>query len=168
VPDLEERVAALEAAPGPAADFTLLPLRPDEIRQLLSECVAVVKPGETLVIRGRDWTPVQLREIQQAMDDMYQHGTVPFRALAVPGDELGVTLEPQFMQHTRVEPIDGHGVLTIRLTHEPTNISVVARDRPEGISKLRRALADRARRDYDLQETQRRRERKTEGTPGAP
>jgi hypothetical protein len=66
------------------------PLTPGEIRQLLRECVTVVKPGETLVIRGRDWTPNQVREIQQVMDAMHEDGQIPFRALATFGDELGV------------------------------------------------------------------------------
>ena len=65
-------------------------LTPDEIRALLRECVTVVKPGETLVIRGRDWTPNQVREIQQVMDAMHEDGHVPFKALAVFGDELAV------------------------------------------------------------------------------
>ena len=66
------------------------PLSPDEIRQLLRECVTVVKPRETLVVRGTNWTPAQTREIQQAMDEMYELGIVQFKALAVFGDELGV------------------------------------------------------------------------------
>ncbi len=122
-PSLEERVAALEArmdlsaipsswpelseaekagfieAIGEAKarnQYRLLnaPLNPDEIRQLLRECVTIVKPGETLVICGRDWTPNQLHEIQQRMDAMHEDGIVPFRALAVPGDELGVAEAP--------------------------------------------------------------------------
>ena len=196
MPDLEERVAALEAAMDLSAipsswpelteaekagfieaigeakarnQYRLLnaPLSPDEIRQLLSECVTVVKPGETLVVRGQNWTPPQVRGIQQAMDDMYQYGSVPFRALAVPGDELGTALEPEFMAHTRMEPIDGNLVLMVRLTHEPTGVTVAARDRTEGVHKLRKALADRFRRQYDLQEAERRRQRKpAEEVPG--
>ena len=70
------------------------PLTEDEIRQLLSECVTVVKPGETLVVRGANWTPEKLREIQECMDVMHRKGIVPFKALAVPGDELGVAEAP--------------------------------------------------------------------------
>src|ERR1017187_9594981 len=85
--DIEERVAALEEC----IRFPLrMHLSPDEIRQLLRECVTVVKPGETLVVRGTNWTPSQTREIQQAMDEMHELGIVPFKALAVFGDELGV------------------------------------------------------------------------------
>ena len=75
--------------------------------------------------------------------------------------------EPDFMTRTTTEPLDGAGLtgaggnLTIRLVHQPTGIEIVARDRAEGIAKLRKALAGRARRDYDLQEAERRRQRKT-------
>jgi hypothetical protein len=125
-------------------------LSPEQIRRLLRECVTVVKPGETLVIRGRDWTPSQLREIQQAMDDMYQLGQVSFRALAVPGDELGTALEPEFMAETRVEPVDGSSLLIVRLTHLPTGISVDASSRAEAIVKLGRAIERRALREAGL------------------
>ena len=86
-PGLEERVAALEEAirfPLQTAYFPPMsdeetarfreelekaarqpyrilssppPLTPDQVRYLLRECVTVVKPGETLMIRGADWTP---------------------------------------------------------------------------------------------------------------
>jgi hypothetical protein len=75
-------------APEPPA------LSPAQVRYLLRECVTVVKPGETLVIRGTNWTPNQVREIQQCMDIMHEEGIVAFKGLAVPGDELGVA-EPQ-------------------------------------------------------------------------
>ena len=91
VPDLEQRVAALEAALGPAADFSLLPLRPDEVRQLLRECVTVVKPGETLVIRDRNWIPSQVNEIQRWMDDEHESGRISFKVLALIGEEMAVT-----------------------------------------------------------------------------
>jgi hypothetical protein len=125
MPDLEGRVAALEAT--------------------------VAMLTRKLVASG----DITLNDARAA------HGLPPFREPWADG-------EPTFMQHVKAEPLDGHGPLTIRLTHEPAGITIAARDRAEGICKLRKALADRARRDYDLQETQRRRERKTEGTPGAP
>jgi hypothetical protein len=67
--------------------------------------------------------------------------------------------EPDFMAQTRTEEFYGP-ILTVRLTHEPTGVTVVARDRAEGVYKLRKALAARARREYDLQEAERRRQRK--------
>ena len=93
--ELKEQIAALQQEP-----FTHRvippppPLTPEQIRQLLSECVTVVKPGETLVIRGRDWTPNQVREIQQVMDALHEEGRIPFKALAIFGDELAVTEQP--------------------------------------------------------------------------
>jgi hypothetical protein len=89
-------------------DVTMqLPLSPDEIRQLLRECVTVVKPGETLIVRGTNWTPGQTRVIQQVMDEMHELGIVPFKALAVFGDELGVA-EPaphvEFAMHFDGDP----------------------------------------------------------------
>ena len=68
--------------------------------------------------------------------------------------------EPEFMSRVRVEPVHASSVLTVSLTHEPTAVTVVARDRAEGVYKLRKALAARARREYDLQEQQRRAGRK--------
>jgi hypothetical protein len=119
-PALEERVAALEAAlaPQPAewtdeqiAEFQrewdkvkdgparFLPppplLGPDEVRALLRECVTVVKPGETLVVRAYPNTsPAQLRELQQAADVMCEARGLPFRVLVVYGEELTV-VEPE-------------------------------------------------------------------------
>jgi hypothetical protein len=124
MPDLEQRVAALEAAilhPPVIAespplsdedaarfkeefdvamrDFRHQPprslpssptLTSGQIRYLVRECVTVVKPGETLIIRDRNWTPNQIREIQQRMNDEYQSGRIGFKVLAVFGEELGV------------------------------------------------------------------------------
>jgi len=89
--ELRESLAeALKLGPPPR----LIPpeplLSPAQVRYLLRQCVTVVKPGETLVIRGRDWTPNQVREIQDWMDAMHEDGTIGFKVLAVIGDELGV------------------------------------------------------------------------------
>jgi protein subunit release factor A len=67
--------------------------------------------------------------------------------------------EPDFMQHVREEPLGGD-VLTVRLTHEPTGVTVAARDRAEGVFRLQKALAGKARREYDLQEAEREQQRK--------
>ena len=67
------------------------PLGEDEIRQLLRECVTVVKPGETLILRcGREWTPQQMREIQDMVDATAEWRGLGFKVLVVPADELGV------------------------------------------------------------------------------
>jgi ribosomal protein L16 Arg81 hydroxylase len=65
-------------------------LTPEQVRYLLRECVTVVKPDETLVIRGRDWTPMQVCEVQEWMDREHESGRISFRVLAVIGDELAV------------------------------------------------------------------------------
>lgn len=66
-------------------------LTEDEIRSLLRECVTVVKPGETLIIRGnRNWTPLQLREVQEWLDREPEWRGLAFKILVVPGEELGV------------------------------------------------------------------------------
>lgn len=57
---------------------------------------AVVKPGETLVIRHSQWTPEQAEQYQQWMDYQHDHGKIPFRALVVIGEELGVVRPDPF------------------------------------------------------------------------
>lgn len=134
---LEERVAALEAmasAPFAPPDMTeeqvreferewpealrraqklhvlpaRQPLTQDEVRQLLAECVTVVKPGETLILRcGRDWTPMQVREIQDSVDAVTEWRDLGFRVLVVPADELGVAAAEVFHQ----APAGGGGLM---------------------------------------------------------
>jgi hypothetical protein len=66
-------------------------LGPDELRRLLRECVTVVGPGETLVVRAYDYmTPRQVRELQAAADAMCEYRHLPFSVIVVPGEELGV------------------------------------------------------------------------------
>ena len=48
----------------------------------------VVKPGETLVIRSRDWTVDQAAQYQGYLTAFYDG--LPFRVLVVIGDELAV------------------------------------------------------------------------------
>jgi hypothetical protein len=69
----------------PREQFTL-----DEIRQLLRECVTVVKPGEALAVRMAGLTPQQHREYQQAVTDWHERGDLPFQVFIFIGDELGV------------------------------------------------------------------------------
>ena len=62
------------------------PLTKDEVRQLLRECVTVVKPGEILVLQpGADCTPNQLREIQQMTDWWLGENAPKIKVLVVPG-----------------------------------------------------------------------------------
>ena len=70
-------------------------LSEDEIRQLLRECVTVVKPGETLIIRAHDWwTPSHVYEVQQVLNGLRDEWGLPWRAIIVPGAELGVAEAP--------------------------------------------------------------------------
>jgi len=68
-------------------------LAPEEMRSLLRECVTVVAPGETLVLRlSESFTPFQAREWQDALNAGWDGGDPfwPFRVLVVIGEELGV------------------------------------------------------------------------------
>lgn len=70
--------------PGPV-------LTPETAKALLSECVTVVSPGETLVIRVPEgWTSRQADEYQEYADAATDSGRIPFRVLVVIGAELGV------------------------------------------------------------------------------
>lgn len=66
-------------------------LSEDEVRQLLRECVTVVKPRETLIVRAQpDWSPNQCREVQDMLTATIGYWNLGFCALVVPGAELGV------------------------------------------------------------------------------
>ena len=68
-------------------------LTADEMRSLLRECVTVVAPGETLVLRlSESSTPSQAREWQEALNAGWDEGdpVFPFRVLVVIGEGLGV------------------------------------------------------------------------------
>ena len=69
--------------PGPV-------LTREVVEAAVRECVAVVKPGETLVIRCRDWTPEQAEQCMEYFGYMAEAGEIPFRPLVVIGDELAV------------------------------------------------------------------------------
>src|ERR1039457_1915326 len=81
-PSLEERVTALEEC----IRFPLrMHLSPDEIRQLLRECVTVVKPGETLVVRvPLTWTPDDVNRYSRTIGELNEALDLPFRTLVVP------------------------------------------------------------------------------------
>jgi hypothetical protein len=65
-------------------------MRTSLVRALLSECVTVVKPGETLVIRVTGWTPEQADLYQEYLDATAAAIGAGFRVLVVIGDELGI------------------------------------------------------------------------------
>jgi hypothetical protein len=60
-----------------------------EIRALLAHTALVIKPGETLIIRVKDWRPDQVREYQEALDGATEHLGWP-KAIVIAGDELAV------------------------------------------------------------------------------
>jgi hypothetical protein len=80
------------------SDMVRAPLPPrflteDQVRQLLSECITVVKPGETLVLRVPWGTPPNhIRELHEALNLSGPAGEpyLPFQTVVVPGDELAV------------------------------------------------------------------------------
>ena len=68
-------------------------LTKDEVRQLLRECVIVVKPGETLIIRAyENWTPNQIRELQDSLNAAAGWRDLGFKVLVVPGADFAVAL----------------------------------------------------------------------------
>ena len=97
-PLTEAQEAGLRESLAEAAKLGPLPYRvvpppqsPDEIRQFLRECVTVVKPGETLILRV-PWTtlPTQVRELQVVLDETTAWLELPFKAIVLPGDELAI------------------------------------------------------------------------------
>ena len=84
----EAALAALDADTGP--DLT-----PEQVRQLLRECVTVVKPGETLIIRvPLTWTPTMVSDYNTTIQDVHEMMELPFRAMVVPAEGLAVA-EPE-------------------------------------------------------------------------
>jgi hypothetical protein len=70
-------------------------LTPETARELLRECVTIVKPGETLVIRAADsWTAMQVRELQDVADMMAEDRNLGFAILCLPGEEFAVATAP--------------------------------------------------------------------------
>jgi hypothetical protein len=66
------------------------PLSPDEIRSLLRECVTVVKPGETLIVRvPTDWTMAQVDQYVALCDKALERGGYAFRIVVLPAEGLG-------------------------------------------------------------------------------
>jgi hypothetical protein len=98
-PLTEAEEAEFKVALGEAAKLPLPlrimpeppPLSPDEIRQLLRECITVVKPGETLIVRvPLTWTPDQVNRYSRIISDANEALELPFRTLVVPAGELSV------------------------------------------------------------------------------
>ena len=87
----------------PVPDATLTP---DEIRQLLRECVTVVKPGETLIIRvPMDTHTYQIHEYQERADTVLADHGNPFRVFVLPAEELGVAEAGKVTVTHKVAPL---------------------------------------------------------------
>ena len=107
--------------------MTAPPFTPDEMSAWLRENVTVVKPGETLVIRVTDLSPMQMREYQAICNVNYDEGFLPFRCLIVHGDELGVaSAESESSFNIRIaaavtSPEVQKAIRTLVLQHARTN-----------------------------------------------
>ena len=88
--EFQERWNAAAAAPPKPVWLGSRSLTADEMRQLLRECVTVVKPGETLVLRTASMNPERVGQYQRWLDVMHDAGHLPFRAVVVYGDSLGI------------------------------------------------------------------------------
>jgi hypothetical protein len=70
-------------------------LDPEMVRQLLRECVTVVKPGEVLFLRcPADFTPTHIRDLQEAVSEWLEYNALEVRVLAVPWVEMAVAEAP--------------------------------------------------------------------------
>ena len=66
-------------------------LTPETARELLRECVTVVRPGEVLVIRTSDgWTAEQVGEVQQYANWWLGYRGLDVSILFLPGEEFAV------------------------------------------------------------------------------
>jgi hypothetical protein len=55
------------------------------------ECITVVQPGETLVVRvPGDWTPRMMVEYQDYADAATESGYIPFKVLVVIGEQVAI------------------------------------------------------------------------------
>jgi hypothetical protein len=66
-------------------------LTPEAARELLRECVTIVKPGEVLVIRTPDdWTAMQVEDCQESIDEGLKYRQLDVAVLFLPGEEFAV------------------------------------------------------------------------------
>jgi hypothetical protein len=66
-------------------------LSADEVRDLLRECVTVVKPGETLIIRLPADSPEEtVSYYRDRIQAAREHYRLPFQVVVVAADGLGV------------------------------------------------------------------------------
>jgi hypothetical protein len=92
--DLREALDAL-GRDGKPFQYHVIPprplLTPETARELLRECVTVVKPGETLIVRANwEWTPAQVRDVQEYADTVSGYREIGVKILFLPGEEFAV------------------------------------------------------------------------------
>jgi hypothetical protein len=83
---------------------------------------AVVKPGETLVIRVRDWTPTQVDMYQEYLENRHAGGEIPFRPIVVIGDELAI-VKPETEAPASLPGLPTHAVVEIEWAHGGAPVS---------------------------------------------
>lgn len=137
---------------GKPFEYRVLPphplLTPETARALLRECVTVVRPGETLIVRAHEhWTPQQVRELQDYADTVTEYRDLGVKILFVPGEEFAVAQpkpEPlAFPGDVRVDVFrDGTAAASFRLTHLPTGLTAEGPTRDAAADILSRKLAE--------------------------
>lgn len=66
-------------------------LDPETVRQLLRECVTVVKPGEVLFFTCPEhFTPSHVRDIQELLNWWLEHNAPDVRVMVLPHGEMAV------------------------------------------------------------------------------
>jgi hypothetical protein len=87
---------------GEHEEIEWLPPGPSVIRDMLSGCVTVIRPGETLAVRARsDWTAHQVAELQRYANAVTTGEPYGFAVLFLPGDEFAVVTKEQPGSGTR-------------------------------------------------------------------
>jgi hypothetical protein len=145
--ELRQALEAVGSKP-PVVLPRIPPLTEEQVRFLLAACVTVVKPGETLILRcGREWTPNQMREIQEMIDHVAEWRGLGFTVLVVPADELGIAnaTKPAWLKECREDVFRTGQVDAVRLTHLPTGIAAEGRGHNEAVAKLAHELIVRGR-----------------------
>ena len=132
---------------GKPFEYRILPpgrlLTPELARELLRECVTVVKPGETLFIRvSESWTPNQIREYTDMLQAWLDHRDAGCHVVVGWGEEFAVAQpEPAaFMKEVREEAFRDEDVTGVRLTHLPTGVTAEGPTRDRAVGRLTEQL----------------------------
>lgn len=151
VAELQKALDEFAAHPVRHFEHRILPsppnlLDPETVRQLLRESVTVIKPGEVLFFTAGDpnWTPAQLREIQDVISAWLEYNAPDVKVLVLPHGKMAAAGPgPDFMKDVRTDVYRHERVESVKLTHLPTGTVAVAPSRDEAVAKLALALAAR-------------------------